>query len=503
MTETISPAGVAYLEARGLDVEVALRYGVSSHQPAGAGEALAFAYPRAGEVRCKYRTLDRDKAKVRHWQDAGGVQGAFNEAVLQDDALVGQPLIITEGEFDALAALQCGFLRTISVPGGAPPPAKDKADPERLDRAARYEWLTELKPLMRRERVETFIIASDGDANGAQLLEDLSILLGRVSCRYLTYPKARDPAARGRTHLKDLNEVLEDYGERGVRETVERAKFMTVTGVFRMSELPPRTPQPTWDIGFGLLAENFKPRRGDLSVVTGIPSHGKTTVVNDIWCRVVDRYGIRVAWASFEQEPQVDHKRALQSWFCGAPVFRLSTSELEQADAWIDAHHRFIYPRDDVDADLDWLMEMCEAAVVQHDCAVIVVDPWNEIEHVRERHVSLTEYVGLSLRKLRRFARAFNVHLTIVAHPTKAVKQENGAYRRPTLYDVSDSAAWYNKADLGMIVHRPNPDETQVVVEKSRYHETLGVPGEVFMHYSRDDRRFIEIGRESMSEWQA
>lgn len=48
-----------------------------------------------------------------------------------------------------------------------------------------------------------------------------------------------------------------------------------------------------------------------------------------------------------------------------------------------------------------------------------------------------------------------------------------------------------------MIVHRPNPDETQVVVEKSRYHEILGVPGEVFMHFSRDTRRFSEIGRAS------
>jgi twinkle protein len=54
-----------------------------------------------------------------------------------------------------------------------------------------------------------------------------------------------------------------------------------------------------------------------------------------------------------------------------------------------------------------------------------------------------------------------------------------------------------------MIVHRPNPDETQVVVEKSRYHEVLGVPGEVFMHYGRDNRHFVEIGRESLSSWGA
>jgi twinkle protein len=421
MSETISKAGADYLAERGLDLELALRLGLSSAKGAGGGEALAFAFSRDGATRRKYRTLDREKSKVRHWQDEGGVGCAFNEAVLHDDSLISHPLIITEGEFDAIAAIQCGYLRTISVPDGAPPPAKDK-DAARLERSAKYEWLKPLRPLLKRERVETFIIASDGDANGAQLLEDLAVQFGRVSCKYLTYPKAKDPERRGRSHLKDLNEVLEDWGERGVRETIERARFLNVDGVFKMSDLPPRKSEPTWDIGFNLLGENFKPRPGDLSVVTGIPSHGKSTVVTDLWCRVATIHKIRIAWASFEQEPQIDHKRALQSWFCNAPVHRLTPQEIEQADAWIDAHHRFIYPSGDEDVTLDWLLDKSEAAVVQHDCSVIVIDPWNEIEHVRERHLSLTEYVTLSLRKIRRFAKAFKVHVMVVAHPTKAVK---------------------------------------------------------------------------------
>jgi hypothetical protein len=52
-------------------------------------------------------------------QDAGAPRSFWNEDVLRDSSLAGEPLVITEGEFDALAAIQAGFLRTISVPDGA------------------------------------------------------------------------------------------------------------------------------------------------------------------------------------------------------------------------------------------------------------------------------------------------------------------------------------------------------------------------------------------------
>jgi twinkle protein len=66
----------------------------------------------------------------------------------------------------------------------------------------------------------------------------------------------------------------------------------------------------------------------------------------------------------------------------------------------------------------------------------------------------MTEYVGRAIKALKRFARKFQVHLIVIAHPTKSTKDGDGKYRMPTLYDISDSANWYNKCDLGIIVHR-------------------------------------------------
>lgn len=487
---TMSAAIMDRLHARGLDVELADRMGLASVVRDG-GECVVLPFVRNGEtVRRKYRWFREE----RRWsQDKGGVRCAFNEDCLRDDALIGQPLIITEGEFDALAAIQAGFARTISVPDGAPPPGERSA--EDLEESQKYAWIHEIKPLLHKDRVSEIILAVDGDDNGAALLQDLSVILGRFRCKFLAYPKARDAEKMGRPRLKDLNEVLAEYGQKGVVETVARAQWLKVDGVYKLSELPPLPESRIYDIGYDILGEAYKMRLGDFAVWTGVPSMGKTTVVQDVCCRVADMHRLKIAWASFEQAPQRDHRRAFRCWFQGLPEWKQSPEEHAAADAWIDQQHVFLIPDEDEDVTLEWLLEKMEIAVVRHDCRVIVIDPWNEMDHNRRRDETLTEYVGRAIKTLKRFARAFQIHLIIVAHPTKSTKDADGVYRMPTLYDISDSAHWYNKCDLGVIVHRENKDSTTVKVAKSRYHEIIGKPGAVLLQYCGDDRRFREIER--------
>lgn len=488
---SISDRMLATLEGRGIDVELASKLGLDCIQRDG-GEALIIPFVRDGQiVRRKYRFFDREEG--RWTQDKGGQRIAFNEDCLRDESLLSQPLIITEGEFDALAAIQCGFARTISVPDGAPPPGDRTL--EDLEAGAKYEWLKDIRPFLTKDRVPEIIVAADGDENGAALLQDLSVLLGRFRCKFLTYPRARDPEARGRERLKDLNEVLQDYGQKGVVETVTRAQWIRVEGVYRMSELPPLPVQQVFEPRHTLFRENFKVRPGDFSVITGTPGFGKTSFANDVFCGIAVDQELVIAWASFEQEPQRDHRRSLRAWFAGRPEHQLDTHDMAAADRWIDRQHVFLVPGEDDDATLEWLLDRMEVAVVRHSAKIIVIDPWNEIEHCRRHSETETEYIGRAIRSLKRFAKAFRVHICIVAHPTKSTKDGDGNYKMPTLYDISGSANWYNKADLGVIVHRENEDYTLIKVQKSRYHEIIGVPGEVRMSYSRDERKFIEIER--------
>lgn len=490
---TMSSEIMDRLAARGIDVELADRLGLASAQR-GAGDCLVLPFVREGRVvRRKYKRFDPAEGENPYSQDKGGQRIAFNEDCLRDESLLGQPLIVTEGELDAVAAIQAGFPRTVSVPDGAPPPGDRSKDD--LEAGAKYDWLGDIRALLHKDRVSEIILATDGDDNGAALMQDLSVLFGRYRCKFLTYPKSPAKAGLGRERCKDLNEVLQFYGTKGLVETINRAEWLRVDGVYRMGELPPLPPSIIYEPRHRLFSENFKCRLGDFSVITGTPGFGKTSFANDLFCGIAYENNLTIAWASFEQEPQRDHRRNLRSWFTGRREIDLTDGERHSADRWIDGQHLFLIPREDEDATLEWLLEKMELAVARYGARIIVIDPWNELEHDRRQGESETEYIGRAIRTLKRFAKAFKVHICVIAHPTKSVKDGDGNYKMPTLYDINGSANWYNKADLGVIVHRENKDDTLIKVQKSRYHEVIGLPGEVRMQFSKDERRYIEIER--------
>lgn len=490
----MSVAAMAWLEARSLDVEVGDRLGLFSSD-AGFGETLVYPFIEKGEaVGHKHRLLVPREDKPRFWWRRGSKRPAYNVDCLSDDSLISEPVVIVEGQDDCIAALQCGIRRVISVPDGAPEnPVKDLASSDK------YKWLDDIFSLLKMDRTPAgIILAVDGDSAGAALMHDLSVKLGRARCKFITFPKAKDPEALGRERHKDLNEVLVDYGERGVVAVLDRAAWIKVNGVYKMSELPMSPDSVVYrlkDHGFEALDEHLRIRLGDLSVWTGVPSHGKTTALTDILCRIIMAYGVRVAWASFEQEPQRDHKRALQSWFCEDWALRLTREQRWAADTWIDEYHRFMVPDEDEDPTLEWMLEKMEAAVVQHGCKVVVLDPWNEGVHERDHGESETDYTNRTLRTIKRFAKRFGVHVAIVAHPTKMKRLDDGTYPIPSAYDITGSAAWYNKPDQIVIIHRMTEEETIFKIQKSRYHEVLGRPGIVKLAFTQQTKRYVETER--------
>ena len=484
MPATLSMAHVQALDARGLDPELAAKKGLWTlpAKSAGGDDALVIPFHRDGQVvNQKYRTNVNPGDKGKLWQDKGGVQCFWNEDALRDNTLLKMPLVITEGEFDAMSALQCGFLRTVSVPAGAP----DQPVPLDHD-GAKYAFLDMARPWLGVDRAPEIILAVDGDEKGSFLLQDLSVRLGRFRCKFVTYPRRPDGSGK---RCKDLNEVLMAYGLKGVTETLARAQWLKVDGIFRMSELPPVPPSQMFDIGFTRLRDNLRVRLGDFWVVTGIPSMGKTTWVNDLCCRLASNHGLGIAFASFEQSPQKDHLRNLRTWHAQRLTHLQMPEETAAADKWIDQCFSFIYPSEDDDVSLEWVLDRCEAAVVQHGVKVVVIDPWNEMDHARAQGESLTEYTGRAIKAFKRFAKKFQVLLIVVAHPAKMQRDKDGLYAVPTLYDISDSAHWYNKADAGIVVHRFETHSI-VRVSKSRYHDEIGKPGEVSATYSPETRRF-------------
>lgn len=471
---TMSEAANEWIEARGIDPELAAKFGLESYQAAG-GETLRIPYFVGTEaVNHKHRKL-ADKA---FHQDKDATKCFWNFNVIVDQTLANEPLIITEGEFDALIAIQCGYVRTVSVPDGAP--AQQIPEDEKT---RKYDYLEHAKTGLRECR--EIIIASDGDAPGQNLMNDLSVRIGKARCKWVSYPK----------DCKDLNDTFLKYGEKGVHAVFRRAQWCRVDGLYRMSELPPYTERARYATGFDFLRQHLMIRMGDFSVLTGRPGDGKTTFVNDLLCRLVDAHNWTVAVASFEQHPQSDHRRALRQWYCrsridnGAGQSLVTDEQIEEADAWIDEHFVFIVPSDDDFTNLAWVLDKCAAAVVRYGARMIVIDPWNELDHDRPHEMTLTEYTGRAIKEFKRLARSLDVHVMVVAHPTKLAAGE-----KPGLYSISDSAHWANKPDVGMVIWKPSreSEKAEISIVKSKYYDQIGRPGSRWMSLNTADLRYAE-----------
>lgn len=119
---------------------------------------------------------------------------------------------------------------------------------------------------------------------------------------------------------------------------------------------------------------------------------------------------------------------------------------------------------------LEYFLDLCRTSVLRRGTRVVIVDPWNELEHKMRPGENETIYIGRALRAIKRFAKVYDVAFWIVAHPTKPFE---GRVRMPRLLDISGSANWANKADFGLSYHRSDENTADLCVTKVR----KGYPG--------------------------
>lgn len=438
-----------WFKSRGIPSDLADKLGITAGMR-GEEQWLSIPYRLDGQiVNRKFRRIDQ-KA---HSMDKGGKLCLWNAECLSG---VGE-VIITEGEFDALAVMAAGFERVVSVPNGAP---ADKIDDP--VNANRYGFLWEheaaLKP------IESFVLATDGDKPGRALAHDLAAILGPERCKFITYPDG----------CKDLNEVLLAHGEREVVKLIAEAKAFPVAGIYAMADFPEAQEVRAMATGIAALDPHMSLVLGSLTVFSGYSNMGKSTVLNGVIAHCINS-NVPVCVASFETAPKPILRDGIARAMleCNFDQF-LRHPDREEAYDRIERRLSVISNSldDETDIDLDTYLDLCRVAVVRNGAKLIILDPWNELEHKRQRDETETDYIGRAIRALKRFARRHNVALWVVAHPTKP----QGKTGAPGLYDIHGSANWANKADYGLIYHRPDKtiNHGTLNVVKVR----MGFPGE-------------------------
>ena len=233
----------------------------------------------------------------------------------------------------------------------------------------------------------------------------------------------------------------------------------------------------------------YRVARGEWTLVTGMPSHGKSAWLDALVVQLAEKHGWRFAVCSPENQPLELHALKLARLLKGKPFSigvheRLTMQDLTDALAWEFDHFTFVLPHEGRRS-VAGVLALMETVIQRREVHGIVIDPWNELDHSRTDKLSETEYISQSLTAIRQFARRRNVHVWMVAHPTKLQKLPGkDTYPVPRPYDVSGSAHWWNKADNAICVYRDDEDRwVQVHVQKVRF-DTNGQRGVAEFQYN-------------------
>ena len=306
---------------------------------------------------------------------------------------------------------------------------------------------------------------------------------------------------------KAFHRFFEAYGPQDTESLVDLAHPFPVAGIHELDDIDEQFEalyetglKPGAQTGWPSMDVRYTVKTGQWTLVTGIPGHGKSSWLDGLLVNLASQHGWRFGLFSPENQPIERHfaslmEKKLNKPFSEGPTPRISQAEKNQAKVWLNEKFKIILPTDDGLWTLDSVLKLAKTLVMRYGIRGLVIDPWNELDHSIRSNITETTYISECLTKIRRFARLYDIHIWIVAHPTKLEKRADGKYPVPTPYDVSGGAHWRNKADNAIAVYR-NVDEddsdiTDVYTQKVRFKE-VGSIGVVSLRSDKASGAFID-----------
>jgi twinkle protein len=456
----LSEAATEWLKGRGISVAVAVR-----NKVIGEKNAITFSYVNDGEVvNRQTRTLSAKGFRF----DPGKPVIPFG----LDDCSGQAEVVIVEGVMDKLAVEEAtGRTSVLAMPSATP-----SSECYELACAACAD-------------AGRVIVAVDNDEAGEKLRDDLVRRLGTHRCAVVDWPLGE----------KDANEILVKWGAETLTTLLGQAKDFPVDGVFTIDDswaaierLYEEGMPAGNSTGWAHMDRYYTVRRKQLTVITGTPGSGKSVWADALLMNLAQNdWTWKFAVCSPEMMPLERHWSHFISLYAGKPFGkgprqRLDREELRQAKEFIRDKFFQVLPEEPT---MEAVIEKFLWTHHRHGVGGLLLDPWNELDHSRPSGMSETEWCNQQLRILKRVGWQHDVAIWLVAHPTKMYRnKQTGKYDIPTLYDISGSAAFYNKCDNGLVIVRDKGDETapvEVHVQKIRYQEIGGLTGEqpvLFMH---------------------
>ncbi len=250
-------------------------------------------------------------------------------------------------------------------------------------------------------------------------------------------------------------------------------------------------------------------QRGELVIVAGRPSMGKSSLALNIGIEAAKKTGIRVALFSLEMTTEMVVERIICSE-AGVPLSKLRSGHLSMNDyARLSnvmgvLNELEVYIDDSASLSILELKAKARRLSAEKEVGMVIVDYMQLMDasagfaSQRNRQQEITE-ISRSLKAL-----AKEINAPVVALSQLSRRPEMREDKRPQLADLRESGAIEQDADLVMLIHRPgfyNPKEeaeqagspTKIIIAKQRN----GPTGEVELVFLKSIMRFESyVGKE-------
>ncbi|HIA26786.1 MAG TPA: replicative DNA helicase [Planctomycetes bacterium] len=249
------------------------------------------------------------------------------------------------------------------------------------------------------------------------------------------------------------------------------------------------------------MTNGFQP--GELIVIAGRPSMGKTTLALNFAHNIALREKVPVALFSLE----VDRRQVAINILCrsahvSATKLRQGTLPEQDWNQLMSAAEQLseapLYIDDSPTLNLMAIRSRARRLHSRHGIGVIVVDYLQLLEHGGRRHENRQQEISSISRSLKQLARELGVPVVTVSQLSRAVESRES--HRPRMSDLRESGAIEQDADLILLLYReeyykPEKEEAkgkaEVIIAKQRN----GPTGSIDLAFIGEQLRFEELSK--------
>ena len=432
----------------------------------------------------KPRKIEHGESKCWFQKDADAADLLWNMNRVNNT----KPLVITEGQIDCASVVQAGYLNCVSV-------LKGSQGMGWIENC--WDWL---------KQFESIIIFSDGDAPGIKMRNEIINRLGAMRCKYVEVPKELEYKDTGKmVPVKDASEILQCKGEKYLLDLINQAKDIPITSVAKLSEIKELNPTQMdgFEVGIQELdRELMKIFTGGVTLLTGLPSAGKTTFLNQVVLSAMDS-GYKTFLFSRELLNGMS-----KGWFNQVAAGRRNMHGIrlrngsdfyvvnDDAKVSITKFYddMFYIYRDEEENSEDKLFESMELCATKKGLRLFVIDNLMTVQlkmETSDMNKAQTDFMN----RLIKFSMKYDVAVVCIAHPRKL---QSGA--DIGLFDIAGSQNIVNLATRTIGLKRVKEEEKRNASNKWYGYDVVisiikdrifGSTKDIPVYYDKVDRRFF------------